>query len=86
MYGPVGFAEIGPERSQNTIDYQNGITSSPKVLMMFCKFYCAFTIDRGPWLGDFAMNSHLAYFNSKYLLTPDWRASSFATKRDQVTV
>ena len=38
VWSTVGFAEIGPERiGQNTIDYQNGITSSPKVLfMMFC--------------------------------------------------
>ena len=44
---------------------------------------------KATWLGDFAMNAHLVNFQSKYLLTPDWRASSnidAAKKSPQVQV
>lgn len=27
------------------------------------------------WLGDFKSTTYITNFNSKYILTPDWRAS-----------
>lgn len=41
------------------------------------------------WLGDFKMTTALNNFNSKYLLTPDWRASEDieeAKQHEQVVV
>ena len=31
---------------------------------------------KATWLGDFRLNTYSANFQSKYLLTPDWRAST----------
>lgn len=55
-------------------------------LTIFCNYFPKI---KATWLGDFAMNTHLANFDSKYLLTPDWRASkniSAARKSQQVQV
>ena len=80
----VGYAEIGPERmGQNTDQNQVGKTSGPKVYYIYMLIYMLrhfiFQI-KATWLGDFRLNTYSANFQSKYLLTPDWRASRKPSK------
>uniref|UniRef100_A0A1X7UMY0 Generative cell specific-1/HAP2 domain-containing protein n=1 Tax=Amphimedon queenslandica TaxID=400682 RepID=A0A1X7UMY0_AMPQE len=63
VWRTIGYAEIGPDRiGQNTNQNQVGKSSGTNI--------------KAVWLGDFKLNSYIANFNSKYILTPDWRAAS----------